>query len=137
MKFTKEQIDSARAKVKTGADFPKEIKEFKRIGITKYEFFLKNGVCIYYADDDFSLETESEYAISGVNSLEISSKPSLKKFRIKLLEHQKGISNFQTFCKLAADLGVNKWISDLIKMTCTYYDSSGKKMHSEKIPEVT
>jgi len=41
-----------------------------------------------------------------------------------------------TFCNEAAKAGVEKWIVDTQKMTCTYYDKLGNVMLEEKIPSV-
>ena len=38
--FTVEQIELAHSKVKTGADFPKYIKEIKQMGVIGFETLL-------------------------------------------------------------------------------------------------
>ena len=50
--------------------------------------------------------------------------------------HQKGATDYVTFCKDCADNGIEKWIVDLGKMTCIYYDKKGNEILVENIPSV-
>jgi hypothetical protein len=46
--FTEQQMKAARDKVKSRADFPRYIQEINKLGLIHYEYFIKNGVTIYY-----------------------------------------------------------------------------------------
>ncbi len=137
MGFTLTQINDARAKVKTGADFPREIQDFKDIGVKKYEFFVEDGTFMYYGEYKFSLRAPSAYAKSNFSSLEVDAKASLSQFKSILSVHQQGKTDFLTFCKDAAKAGVYKWRLDLEQMTCTYYDTQGAAMLVETVPTLT
>ena len=47
---------------------------------------------------------------------------------------QQGNTDSLTFCKDAAETGVEKWTVDMEEMTRTYYDKSGNVMLTENIP---
>jgi uncharacterized protein YbcV (DUF1398 family) len=46
--FTEQQMKAAHSKVKSGADFPRYFQEIKKLGLIRYEYFVKTGVTIYY-----------------------------------------------------------------------------------------
>ena len=46
--FTIEQIKEAHAKVKSGADFPKYVKEMKTLGVVSYDHYVADGHTNYY-----------------------------------------------------------------------------------------
>jgi len=50
------------------------------------------------------------------------------------LFHQRGLTDYATLCRLVGEAGVEKWVCDLLAMTCSYFDKSGRKMHVELIP---
>jgi hypothetical protein len=49
--------------------------------------------------------------------------------------HQSGQTNYLTLCGQAGEAGVEKWTSDLLAMTCAYFEKSGRQMHVELIPD--
>jgi len=56
---------------------------------------------------------------------------------IRLLKsHQKGETDYFTYCKHCAETGIGNWLIDLKKMTCTYYDKAGNEILVENIPAV-
>jgi uncharacterized protein YbcV (DUF1398 family) len=57
------------------------------------------------------------------------------KFIKSLKTHQKGETDYTTFCKHCAETGIEKWIVQLDKMTCTYYDQQGNEILEEQIPK--
>lgn len=127
--FTIEQIKTAHSKVKSGADYPSYIQEIKTLGVTAYEHFVSDGHIQYYGADDFVLSAEAKWAPINVSNL--SSKEKLKQ---ALVIHQQGQTNYPTFCKQSAEAGVEKWIVDMTKMICTYYDKANNKLIEETIP---
>lgn len=127
--FTTDQIHKAFSKVKSGADFPQFVQDLKEIGVTYYDNFVSDGRTKYYGSDDFTLDGNSKYPEMKVN--EISSSDSLKH---ALSIHQQGQTDYPTFCKQAADAGVEKWITHMMEMTVTYLDKKGQKLIIESIP---
>ena len=50
--------------------------------------------------------------------------------------HQKGETDYFTYCKHCDETGIGNWLMDLKKMTCTYYDKAGNEILVENIPAV-
>ncbi|HEY4153935.1 MAG TPA: DUF1398 family protein [Puia sp.] len=46
--FTIEQIKTAHANVKTGADYPRYVQEIIALGVTGYETWVGDGNTIYF-----------------------------------------------------------------------------------------
>jgi uncharacterized protein YbcV (DUF1398 family) len=128
--FTIEEIHEASGKVKSGADFPQFVQDLKKIGVTHYDNFVSNGRTNYYGKNDFILNGESKYPEMEVK--DISSSDSLKH---AISIHQQGQTDYPTFCKQAADAGVEKWTTHMIEMSVTYLDKKGHKLTVEPIPE--
>lgn len=126
--FTISQIKEAHSKVKSGADFPKYIQELKQLGINQYEAFVTDGHVNYYGKDNYTVSSEANY-----NSLPINNSYQ-EQFLLDLKAHQQGKTNYATFCSDCAKNGVEKWIVDISKMTCTYYDMAGNNVLVENIP---
>lgn len=127
--FTKEQIEDANAKVKSGADFPKLAQDLIELGITKNDVYVSDGHAEYFGKDGYSVETKATYS-----PLEIAETSDAEQFRQRLKIHQQGQTDFPTFCRDSADAGVEKWTIDFDKMTCTYFDKKGQEMLFENIP---
>ena len=127
--FTKEQIESLHAKVRSGADFPRLIQDLKAIGIKSYEHFVADNSNIYYGENNHCVRISY-----GALKVAISENPSTEKLKKSLSIHQQGKTDYPTFCIQAAEAGVKKWISDLNAMTVTYVDKSLKAFLVEKIP---
>ena len=126
--FTLGQIHKAHSKVKSGADFPQYVQELKKIGITHYDNFVSDGRTKYFGLNGFSLDDKSKYPELKVN--DTSSADSLKH---AISIHQQGQTDYPTFCKQAADAGVEKWTTHMIEMAVTYYDKKGKRLSIEPI----
>lgn len=129
MKFTIEQIKQAHAKVKSGADFPNYVQDLIKIGVTKYETYVEDGHTVYFGKDNFSIESTPIY-----KALIISEVSNKTQFLNDLKNHQKGNTDYPTFCADCAKSGVEKWSVDTNKMTCTYYDNSNQELLVENIP---
>lgn len=127
--FTLAQMQQAHTKVKSGADFPAYIREIKALGLITYDFMVADGSTIYHGVDA-QINSEAKYS-----ALEISPIPSTQLLKNTITEHQQGRTDFMTFCKLAAEAGVEKWVIDTRKMMCTYYDLAGNEMVAEPIPD--
>jgi uncharacterized protein YbcV (DUF1398 family) len=128
--FTLEQIKAAHAKVKSGADFPSYIQELIALGLIQYTQFVSDGHTVYIGKDNYKIQSDAKYP-----AFTISEKANAEKLKQDLKIHQQGGTNYLTFCEQAADAGVEKWVVDMDKMTCTYYDKAGTNMLAEIIPQ--
>src|ERR1043166_1100460 len=102
--FTIDQIKEAAKNVKSGKDFPKLVRDFKKIGITHYDNFVWDGKTNYFGVSNFKLEGAAKYAPLNVND-----HGSSEKLKKALLIHQQGKTDYMTFCKESAEAGVEKW----------------------------
>lgn len=129
--FTVQQIKEAHSKVKSGADFPKYIKEITALGVISFETFVFDNHTNYFGKDNF--ETSSE---GFSETLTILDESNIDQFKSDLKAHQLGKTDYITFLTDCAKSGVEKWIVVMDKMTCSYYDIAGNEMIVEVIPSV-
>jgi len=129
--FTIEQIKAAHAKVKSGADFPAYVQELIRLGVKSYDTFVSDGHAVYIGENDYQKVSTAKY-----ETLTVANKSDETAFKHKLKIHQQGQTNYMTFCRDAAEAGVEKWTVDMQQMTCIYYDKAGNNMLAETIPGV-
>jgi uncharacterized protein YbcV (DUF1398 family) len=129
--FTIEQIEQAHARVKSGADFPKYIKEIKDKGVQGFVTWVKDSHTEYFGSNQFRVYSKPKY-----DELKISEHCDLEKFKILLLKHQQGETDYFTFCNDCAHTGIEKWIVQFEDMTCTYYDTDQKAVLVEQIPSI-
>jgi len=127
--FTIDQINEAHAKVKSGADFPNYIQDIIKLGVTGFETFVADGHTVYFGAAGVKIESAATYA-----ALKLADESDKDQFQEDLKDHQQGKTNYQTFCLDCAWSGVEKWVVDMSKMTCTYYDKAGNEMLAEAIP---
>lgn len=127
--FAVEQIESAHSKVKSGADFPNYIKEIKELGVKSFETWVKDSHTKYFGENSFSTTSEPQY-----EDLVIADDSDKEKFVQQLKSHQKGETDYMTFCEHCAETGIEKWIVDLDNFTCIYYDKAGNEILTEEIP---
>lgn len=130
--FTLEQIKTAHSKVKSGADFPNYIQEIKMLGVTSYEHFVADGHINYCGANNFVISTDAKWDL-----INIAEKGSTEMLKHSLTIHQQGQTNYPTFCNQSAEAGVEKWVVDMAKMTCAYYDKTGFEILVEAIPSPT
>lgn len=128
--FTAEQIKAAHSKVKSGADFPTYIREIKTLGVLYYETFVSNGHAAYYGANDYKVLFEAKY-----ETISIAETTHAEQFKADLKAHQQGKTDFLTFCSDCAKTGIEKWVVNLDKMNCTYYDLAGNEILVEIIPQ--
>lgn len=127
--FTLNQIKDAHSKVKSGADFPRYVQDLIQLGVTGYSTFVTDGHTLYQGNEGFELKSDPKYA-----ALPIAATGDKETFIRNLRHHQQGGSDYPTFCKQAAEGGVEKWTVDTTALTCTYYDKAGNEMLVEKVP---
>lgn len=127
--FTLQQIELAAQNIKSGADFPNFIKQLKEMGVTRNDVFVINGMSVYYGTGDETVESSALY-----ESLLIAETGDENALKEALKIHQQGQTDYFTFCKQAAEAGVEKWITDINVMTVSYLASDGTVLVVEKIP---
>jgi uncharacterized protein YbcV (DUF1398 family) len=128
--FTIDQIKKAHSKVKSGADFPSYIQEIKKLGVTFYETYVRDGHTDYFGANDYKTSTPAKYT-----EMTVADTPNSKQFQLELKEHQQGKTDFLTFISSCASFGIEKWAVNIDKMTCTYYDKAGNEILVEEIPQ--
>lgn len=128
--FSIEDIQNAHSKVKSGSDFPIYVQDLKKLGVIRYETLVSDGSTVYFGENEFRASSPAKY-----EELEISESSNAEKFKSDLKLHQQGKTDYKTFCSDCAKSGIEKWIVDLEKMTCTYYDKSENEILVESIPE--
>jgi uncharacterized protein YbcV (DUF1398 family) len=129
--FTLEAIKAAHAKVKSGADFPNYIQDIIKLGVTGYETYVSDSHTLFFGKNNYSIESAGKYSL-----LTIADKSEAAAFIKELKEHQQGKSDYLSFCQSCAKYGVEKWVVDMAKITCAYYDKAANKMQVENIPSV-
>jgi uncharacterized protein YbcV (DUF1398 family) len=127
--FTVEQIKAAHSKVKSGADFPSYIREIKQLGVTGYEVSVTDGSSNYSGKNSYKTAAPAKY-----EKMPIARNTNAAQFLADLKAHQQGKTDYMTFCADCAKSGIEKWLVNLDKMTCTYYDLSGNEILTEEIP---
>ena len=128
--FTVEQIKAAHSKVRSGVDFPAYIQDIKQLGITFYETFVIDGHTDYYGANDYKTSSMARY-----EALTIATMTNTDQFKVDLKAHQQGKTDYQTFIRMCASFGIEKWAVCMDKMTCTYYDKAGNEILIEQIPQ--
>lgn len=128
--FTVDQIATLHSKVKSGADFPKFIQDLKKIGVTSFETWVEDSHTVYFGANDFQTKSNPKY-----EKKIIANTSDQEKFTYSLKIHQKGETDYLTFCNHSAESGVEKWLVNLNDMTCTYFDKANNEILFEKIPE--
>lgn len=128
--FTAEQIKAAHSKVKSGAEFPAYVKEIKGLGVTHYEAYVTDGHIDYHGNNGHTAKVPAKY-----EPLIIAEKSKGKEFKLELVAHQQGKTDFLTFIKMCATYGIEKWEILMDQMTCTYYDKAGNEILTEQIPQ--
>ena len=127
--FTLDQINDAHAKVKSGADFPQYVQDLKQLGIQEYSQFVTDGHTVY---NSISYEVQSPAIYQTIH---VAATGNTAQLTHHLKIHQAGETDYLTFCRDAAEDGVEIWTVDIAAMTCTYYDTAGNKMVTEIIPQ--
>lgn len=131
MKFTIEEIKAEHRKVKSGADFPSYIQAIKAKEVAYYKAYVADGNTEYFDHDNQSESTGSKY-----DALKISEQLNLDNFKIRLKLHQRGETDYPTFCRDCAENGIEGWKMDLENMECTYFDQAHNDVLTEQVPLV-
>ena len=126
--FTLKEIKGAHAQVKSGADFPTYVQELIVMGVAKYDIYVRDGHAVYFGNEDFQIESVATY-----KPLRVANISDKERFKHYLKNHQRGQTDYYSFCKDAAATGVEKWTVDIAEMSCTYYDKDHHTMVKEEI----
>ena len=127
--FTLEQIVLAHSKLKSGAEFPKYIQEIKEIGVIAFETWVYDSHTEYFGKENFRIQSKPIY-----EELHIVAHTDKGKFEDYLKIHQRGGTDYLTFCKHCAETGIKRWVVNLEKMTCIYYDKEDREILIENVP---
>ena len=127
--FTVEEIELAHSRIMSGADFPKYIREIKEMGVVAFETWVPDNHTEYFGKENFRTRSEPKDGL-----LTVEKTTDREKFAHYLKIHQKGETDYYTFCKHCSETGIEKWIVDLERMTCTYYDPAGNEILTEEVP---
>jgi uncharacterized protein YbcV (DUF1398 family) len=127
--FTLDQIHAAAEKVRSGADFPRYVQDLKALGVRSYDNYVADGRTTYFGTEDFAVHSPAKYP-----PMSLPASGSAEKLKHALSIHQQGQTDYPTFCRQAADAGVEKWTSDLREMTVSYVDAQGNVLVVEMIP---
>lgn len=130
MKFYLESIKQAQ-KLYTGPDFPKLVSEYKIMGIVTNIYNIETGI-VSYVNKQQKIIRDTGIKVD----VEIPQNSNYEKAILGLKRNQKGESDFITFCREVAGVGIYKWIVDLENMTCNYYDKQENMIISEIIPQI-
>ncbi len=126
--FTLTQIHDAHAKVQSGADFPQYIQDLKDLWVTAYSIFVSDGHAEYQWSDNYAIISPAIYDLLSINTT-----TDKEWFIANLKLHQQWGSDYMTFCKHAAQVGITKRVIVMDTMTCTYYDYDDQAIVIETI----
>lgn len=115
---------------KNAGGFAELIREFKKIGVKKYDYLVAEGLYRYYDE-----ASHIDVKMNGVPKT-VATEESAMKIKEAVLKAQSGVIHFENFAELAGLAGVAYWCSDLLGMKVDYFGSSGKVLLSEPIPTV-
>lgn len=115
---------------KNAGGFAELIREFKKIGVKKYDYLVATGIYRYY-DDASYVDTQ----MNGTPK-KVVDKGSSTEIKKAVLQAQSGTISFEQFTELAGATGVAYWRTDLVAMQVDYFNQNGKLLLSEPIPEV-
>ena len=130
--FSIEQIMLAHSKVKTGEDFPQYAEEIKQLGVTYYETYVVDGHTDFFGANSYRITSPAKYPDQA-----ISTECNTDAFKLDLMSHQRGETDYLTFIRASAEFGIEKWAVCMDKMTCMYFDKAGNKVLVEQIPQVS
>ena len=116
--FTLEQIEIAHSKVKSGAEFPQYIQDIKELGVTAFETWVMDSHTEYFGKGDFQIKSLPKY-----EEIKVAHNCDKDKFIAYLKIHQKGETDYFTFCQHCAETGIEKeyicqLLSPLRKVEC-------------------
>ena len=125
--FTQKEIQRAHDRLKTGISFSEYIQELNALGVKAYQTYVKDGHSEFYDDKNQTLTSSPLYP-----DLVVSDACNPNQFREYLELHQQGKTGFAMFCEHCAATGIEKWLVDFQKSTCTYFAKENTLVFEEK-----
>jgi uncharacterized protein YbcV (DUF1398 family) len=129
--FTKDQINAATAGARTGADYPKLVRNFRKLGIRSYEHIVSDGSNLYFGDNGHSVPIAHDQELIPVAD---SSSLFAREAEAHDFHSPAGADVLSGFLRSGREAGIAKWVSDLELMTVTYVDKAGRAVVVEPIP---
>lgn len=129
--FTLDQISTAHAKVKSGADFPQYVQDLKALGVTHYDTFVADGHSDFYGAGGTRISSPARY-----DAMPVASEADPVQFKHSLLIHQQGQTDYPAFCDQSAAAGVEKWTTNIDTMEVVYYDTKENVLLTEAIRQL-
>jgi uncharacterized protein YbcV (DUF1398 family) len=102
-----------------------------KLGVMGYETYVRDGHSLYFGRGGYNAGSEAKYT-----PLTVADTSNRTVFMKELKAHQQGQTDYPTFCRMSAEQGVEKWVVDMERMTCTYFDKAGKEILVEEIPGI-
>jgi len=127
--FTEQNIRAIYARPRTGADFPGLIRGLKSIGIVSYDHVIESGANVFHGASG-----ETRLLGNMGPAFPVTPQSNVELLKGIISDHQRVLTDYSALCRLVGEAGVEKWVCDLMAMTCSYFDKSGNKMHVELIP---
>jgi uncharacterized protein YbcV (DUF1398 family) len=127
---TAENIKEIYARPRSGADFPRLIRELKNAGIRSYHHMMATGANVFHGRRGEVLTLEKMGPACPV-----AERVDLEALQKIISGHQRGLTDYAALCGLVGKAGIEKWVCDLAAMTCSYFDRAGQKVHVERIPD--
>ena len=115
---------------KNAGGFSELIRDFKEIGVEKYDYLVEAGMYRYYDEASYI-----EIQLNG-KPKKVAATESSTEIKRAVLKAQAGDITFEKFTELAGIAGVAYWRTDLLAMKVDYFGQSGEILLSEPIPEV-
>ncbi|OTN87669.1 hypothetical protein A5819_000115 [Enterococcus sp. 7E2_DIV0204] len=115
---------------KNAGGFAELIREFKKIGVKRYDYLVATGIYRYYDDASYV-----DIQMNG-KPKKVTDKGSATEIKKAVLQAQSGTISFERFTELAGAAGVAYWRTDLSSIQVDYFNQNGKLLLSEPIPEV-
>lgn len=109
-------------------NFPVLVKNYIEYGIVKFQTCASTAKTMYFDKDENSVYDEQDFFNFKIGEL------NTDKFKVDLVDHQQGKTDFPTWLELTAGSGIAYWIVDLNEKTCIYYDLNNNPIHIEMIP---
>lgn len=128
--FTQERIQLVHDRLKAGISFSEYIQELETLGVKAYHTYVKDGHSEYYDEKNQTLSSSPLYP-----NLVVSDTCNPNQFREYLELHQQGKTSYEMFCEHCAATGIEKWLVDLQKSTCTYFAKKNTLVFEEKFPQ--
>jgi uncharacterized protein YbcV (DUF1398 family) len=98
--------------------------------LRNYVAYVIDGHINYHGANDYIAKVPAKY-----EPLVIADTAKAEEFKAELVAHQQGKTDFLTFIKMCASVGIEKWEICMHKMICTYYDKAGNVILREEIPQ--